>query len=93
MGGPLCPAFDIDILEPSGKFALKYNPEVFRWMLQSFSEDSNISPMPSEEEAVEHVGVMGFLLQAYHGGIEPMVWDEPMEWDDDDEEMDELGIL
>ncbi|KAG5579711.1 hypothetical protein H5410_050338 [Solanum commersonii] len=93
MGGPLCPAFDIDILEPSGKFALKYNPEVFRWMLQSFSEDSIISPMPSEEEVVEHVGVMGFLLQAYHGGIEPMVWDEPMEWDDDDEEMDELGIL
>lgn len=87
MGGPLCPAFDIDILEPSGKFALKYNPEVFRWMLQSFSEDSNMSPISSEEEVVEHVGVMGFLLHGFHGGFEPMVWD------DDDEEMDEPGVL
>ncbi|CAN4125060.1 unnamed protein product [Withania somnifera] len=86
MGGPLCPAFDIEILEPSGKFVLKYNREVFRWMLQSFSEDSNMSPM-SEEEVVEHVDFMGFLLQAYHGDVGPMVWD------DDEDEMDELGAL
>ncbi|KAK4364253.1 hypothetical protein RND71_015611 [Anisodus tanguticus] len=37
LGRPLCPAFDIEILDPSGKFALKYNPMVFGWMLRSFS--------------------------------------------------------
>lgn len=51
-------------------------------MLQSFSEDSNMSPVSSEEEVVEHVGLMGFLVGDYHPGI------EAMEWDDDDE-MDE----
>ncbi|KAF3644233.1 putative ATPase ASNA1 -like protein, partial [Capsicum annuum] len=86
-GGPLCPAFDIEILEPLGKFALKYNPEVLRWMLQSFSEDSNVSPMSSEEEMVQHVGVMGFLLQDNHVGVAPVVWD------DDDEEMDDPGLF
>ncbi|OIT04517.1 PREDICTED: F-box protein At4g00755-like isoform X1 [Nicotiana attenuata] len=82
LGRPLCPAFDIEILEPSGKFMLRYNPEVFRWMLQSFSEDSNMSPVSSEEEVVEHVGLMGFLVGDYH----PVIG--AMEWDDDDE-MDE----
>lgn len=87
MGGSLSPAFDIEILEPSGKFVLKYNPEAFPWMLQSLSEDSNMSPMSSEEEPAEDVDVMGFLLHGYHGGFGPMVWE------DDDDEMDEPDVL
>ncbi|KAJ8556328.1 hypothetical protein K7X08_023086 [Anisodus acutangulus] len=88
LGRPLCPAFDIEILDPSGKFALKYNPMVFGWMLRSFSDETNMTPVSSEEEVVEHVGLMGFLLGGYHAGIGVMPW-EVM----DDEEMDEPVVL
>ncbi|XP_060205451.1 F-box protein At4g00755-like isoform X2 [Lycium barbarum] len=87
LGRPLCPAFDIEILEQSGKFALKYNPMVFGWMLRSFSDETNMTPPSSEEEVVEHVGLMGFLLGGYHVGIEPVAWP------DDDEEMDEPDVF
>ncbi|KAK4344909.1 hypothetical protein RND71_035085 [Anisodus tanguticus] len=53
-----------------------------------FSDETNMTPVSSEEEVVEHVGLMGFLLGGYHAGIEAMPW-EVM----DDEEMDEPVVL
>ncbi|KAJ8534785.1 hypothetical protein K7X08_016513 [Anisodus acutangulus] len=93
LGRPLCPAFDIEILDPSGKFALKYNPMVFGWMLRSFSDETNMTPVSSEEEVVEHVGLMGFLLGGYHAGIEAMPWEVMDDEEMDDEEMDEPVVL
>ncbi|XP_016511733.2 F-box protein At4g00755 isoform X2 [Nicotiana tabacum] len=96
VGRPLSPAFDIEVLEPSREFVLKYNRDVFDCMLQSMSngghQESNMPPTPSEGFVLD-AGLLEYLLQGYQPGVEPMEWDDDDDDDDDDDEMDEVGIL
>ncbi|XP_060218779.1 F-box protein At4g00755-like [Lycium barbarum] len=91
VGRPLSPAFDVEVLEPSQEFVLKYNRDGVRSMLQSLSngdhQDSNMPPTLSEELVVD-AGLVEFFLQNHQPAIEHMDWD-----DDDDDEMDEVGIF
>ncbi|KAJ8565421.1 hypothetical protein K7X08_007997 [Anisodus acutangulus] len=93
VGRPLGPAFDVEVLDPSQEFVLKYNRDVLGCMLQSLSngghQDSNMPPTLSEELVVD-AGIVEYFLQNHQPGIELMGWDDD---DGDDDEMDEVGIL
>lgn len=89
VGRPLGPAFDMEVLEPSQEFVLKYNREVCRCMLQSLSnggqQDLNMPPTPSEELMID-AGIVEYLLHNHHPGFELMGWGDD---DEDDDEIDE----
>lgn len=93
VGRPLGPAFDIEVLEPSQEFVLKYNRDVFGCMLQSLTngshQDSNVPPTLSDDLVVD-AGIVEFFLQNHHPGFELMGWGDDEE---DDDEMDEVGFL
>nr|GLL40662.1 F-box protein At4g00755-like [Ipomoea trifida] len=80
LGRPLSPAFEIEMLEQSGKFSMVYSPETLKPMLQSLGEgeDHEASSRLSEQE-VRHIGFLGYLL----GGYQPD--GELLEWDDNEE--------
>lgn len=79
LGRPLNPAFDIEILEQSGKFSMIYSPEVLKSMLQSLGEGEDHEASRLSEQEVRHIGFLGYLL----GGYQPD--GELLEWEDDDE--------
>ncbi|CAN4111705.1 unnamed protein product [Withania somnifera] len=76
VGRPLGPAFDIEVLEPSQEFVLKYNRDVYGCMLQSLSngghQDSNMPPTLEELEV--GAGIVEYFLQNHHPGFELMGW-------------------
>ncbi|KAL8119126.1 hypothetical protein AgCh_016582 [Apium graveolens] len=65
IGRPLFPAFDIDFTESSGKFTLKYYPEVLSQTMTTGNSDPMINPSVGEEDRVwEHLeGLVEFLMQ------------------------------
>lgn len=82
LGRPLTPAFDVDILGPSGKFSLKYNREALPHTLQNDSP-----PTPSSVASPPEHRIWGLL------GGELIEWedDELIEWEDDeDNELDHM---
>ncbi|KAL3536875.1 hypothetical protein ACH5RR_000241 [Cinchona calisaya] len=87
LGRPLSPAFHIEILEPSGKFLLKYYHDGLHHTLQSSSNGKEPEPAPmrlltAEEMLRERVGLLQYLV----GGNRQD--DDALDWDDDENEMD-----
>lgn len=65
IGRPLFPAFDVDIIESSGKFTLKYYPEALpRTMLTGNSDPMTNLTVRAEDRVWEHLeGLVQFLMQ------------------------------
>ena len=87
MGRPLSPAFHVEILEPSGKFLLKYCPHALQHTLQS--EEPELAPMPiiaTEDVFWGRVGLLQYLV----GGNQEA--DGPFDSDDEENEMDQFVL-
>ncbi|XP_027115094.1 F-box protein At4g00755 [Coffea arabica] len=87
MGRPLSPAFHVEILEPSGKFLLKYCPHALQHTLQS--EEPELAPMPiiaTEDVFWGRVGLLQYLV----GGNQEA--DGPFDLDDEENEMDQFVL-
>lgn len=82
IGRPLFPAFDVDIIESSGKFTLKYYPEVLSRTMSTGNSDPMINPSVGEEDRVwEHLeGLVEFLMQRNpDDDIDLIGWDGNMD--------------
>ncbi|MCD7461174.1 hypothetical protein HAX54_045426 [Datura stramonium] len=95
VGRPLRPEFNVEVLDPSQELVLKYNRDVFRLMLLSFSnggpQDSNM-PLTLSEEPMVDAAFEKFLLQNHQPDFDLMGWDgddEEEEDEDEDEEEDD----
>ncbi|CAI9101707.1 OLC1v1039099C1 [Oldenlandia corymbosa var. corymbosa] len=87
LGQPLSPAFNVEVVEPSGKFVLKYFPELLPQTLLSASKDREQEAAPthlvaSEEMLWGHVGLLEYLVG---GGLEEDDDDEAGGWDEENE--------
>ncbi|CDP08883.1 unnamed protein product [Coffea canephora] len=87
LGRPLSPAFHVEILEPSGKFLLKYCPHALQHTLQS--KEPELAPMPiiaTEDVFWGRVGLLQYLV----GGNQEA--DGPFDSDDEENEMDQFVL-
>ncbi|CAK9145764.1 unnamed protein product [Ilex paraguariensis] len=97
VGRSLPPTIGIEILEPSGKFSLKYDSGAFDHTLTSSSYggppvSSVVPPLPPEEMLWGRLGnLVQFLIQGNEPDVEPLEWDDVD--DDEDNEVDEGVIL
>ncbi|KAA8520577.1 hypothetical protein F0562_014833 [Nyssa sinensis] len=95
LGQSLFPAFDIEILEPSGKFLLKFCPKD-RYRASPCLLHGEPWAIPRELPALPSNLVQGNLrhleqlLNMLHGNELGV---EPYEWDDEDNELDDLLIF
>ncbi|PSS24347.1 F-box protein [Actinidia chinensis var. chinensis] len=82
LGRSLFPAFDVEVLEPSGKFALKYYPEAQNRPppVLPYSQHAN-----SPNLLQENLRGLEQLLNILHGN-EPDL--DPYDWDDDYNDID-----
>lgn len=92
LGRPLYAAFDVEILEPHGKFLLKYSPEALSSVLKSTSSDEIPHMRQLEEKMMwDRVSLLEILLRGIqHGPNNPVV---EVGGDEEDEDMDEVLIL
>ncbi|KAK3034882.1 hypothetical protein RJ639_033245 [Escallonia herrerae] len=93
MGQSLFPAFDVEILESSGTFLLKYYANAFYDALQGLSDcspyaTSTVAPVASPEQRIWVDGLLDFLMHRNEPGAEPAEWLS----DEDDEEWDPMVI-
>lgn len=90
LGRPLFPAFDIELVEPYGKFLLKHYSENLSLVLQA-SPSNEIPRMRRFEEDMlwERIGLLENLLR----GIQQGPNNNPFGWDEDEDEINEGLIL
>ncbi|XAR63097.1 hypothetical protein NMG60_11022921 [Bertholletia excelsa] len=81
LGQPLSPVFDVEVLEPHGKFLLKY-----------YSDAQNHSPPLSHRQLAgspnplqENLRGLEQLLNFLHGNVPDL---EPYDWEDEDNDLD-----
>lgn len=89
LGRPLFPAFDMEILEPNGKFLLKYYPENLNCVLQNSSRNEIPHLRHLEEEMLwERIGLLEDLLRGIQQGP-----NNPFVWEEDDEDGMNEGLV
>ncbi|MCD9646316.1 hypothetical protein HAX54_036082 [Datura stramonium] len=89
VGRSLSPEFDVEVLDPSQEVVLKYNRDIFRIILQSFSnggpQDSNMRLTLSEGHMAD-AAFQKFYLQNHQPDFEDENEDENDEDEDEDDE-------
>lgn len=93
LGRPLSPAFNVEVLESCGKFMLMYSPNALPHTLETSSNDkdpdtTNGRLLTSEEMLWGRVG----LLQYFVGDNQQDDDDDVIEWDGDEDEVDESAL-
>ncbi|KAK3038092.1 hypothetical protein RJ639_031646 [Escallonia herrerae] len=93
MGQSLFPAFDVEILESSEMFLLKYYANAFYDALQGLSNGSpcatsSVAPVLPPEQGIWVDGLLDFFMHRNEPGAEPVEWLS----DEDDEEWDPVVI-
>lgn len=80
----------MEILEPNGKFLLKYYPENLNCILQNSSRNKIPHLRHLEEEMLlERIGLLEDLLRGIQQGpYNPLVWEE-----DEDDSMNNEGLV
>lgn len=87
LGRPLTPAFDVDILGPSGKFSLKYDREALPHTLQndSLPTPSSVASLPEHRIWGHLGGFLQFIMPINEQGAELIELE-----DDEDNELDHM---
>lgn len=85
LGRPLSPAFQVEVLEPSGKLLLKYFSDELARTLQPSNngkdpETTNVRLLTSEEMLWGRVGLLQYLVSENN-----QLQEHAIDWDDDDE--------